>query len=312
MVPSRAMRPFVALVLLAGCASSLSRPVIALLTDYGTRDSYVAELKGAIYSIAHDARIADLTHEVPAFDIREGAYLLGRAARQFPSGTIFVCVVDPGVGTARKAIAVRSAKGKVYVGPDNGLFSRIYDDEGPCVVHELAERRFWRDPPSPTQGGEAPDRAGARGAVEPASRGSAEADPSTSTTFHGRDIFGPVAAHLSSGAAIESLGPRVAAPVRLSATAAARDGDAVVGEIVHVDVYGNCSTNIPASLLSEGVFDVNGRRFPRKATYADVPEGQPVLVIDSEGRVELALNMGSLGASSGWKAGTALRITSIK
>ena len=265
------------LALLASCAPA-TPPVIGLLTDYGTQDSYVAELKGAIYAIAPDARVTDLTHQVPSFDVREGSYLLGRAASQFPSGTIFVAVVDPGVGTERRAIAILTAKGKFFVGPENGVFTRIYEDEGPCVVRELTERRYWRA-------------------------------PGTSTTFHGRDIFGPVAAHLSRGASIDALGPRVDAPVRLATTAAVRDGDAVIGEIIHVDVYGNCSTNIPASLIGDGVFEVAGRRFPRKSTYAGVPEGSPVLVIDSEGRVELALNMGNLGAAFGWKAGSPIRLT---
>ncbi len=274
------MRPLALLALLASCAPA-TPPVIGLLTDYGTQDSYVAELKGAIYAVAPDARVTDLTHQVPSFDIREGAYLLGRAARQFPPGTIFVAVVDPGVGTARRAIAISTAKGRFFVGPDNGLFTRILEDEAPCVVHELDERRYWRD-------------------------------PGASTTFHGRDIFGPVAAHLSRGVAIDSLGPRVDSPVKLTTTAAVRDGEATLGEITHVDVYGNCSTNIPASLVGEGTFDVAGRKFPRRATYAGVPEGHPVLVIDSDGRVELALNMGNLGAAAGWKAGTPVRLIPAK
>jgi S-adenosylmethionine hydrolase len=267
--------------LLAAACAQKRPPVVGLLTDYGTQDSYVAELKGIIYKVAPDARITDLTHEVPSFDVREGAFLLGRAIRQFPAGTIFVTVVDPGVGTSRKAVAVRTSRGKVLVGPDNGLMSRVCDEEGPCVAHELTERRFWRD-------------------------------ASTSTTFHGRDIFGPVAAHLSRGVALESLGPRVPELVRLGSTRAQRDGDAVVGEITHVDVYGNCSTNIPAGLLGDGVFDVGGRSFPRRATYADVGVGEPVLVIDSEGLVELSLNQGHLGRATGWKAGTPVRLVRVR
>jgi hypothetical protein len=278
------MRKIAALLLVlplaAACAPRL-RPIVGLLTDYGTQDSYVGELKGAIYTVAPDARITDLTHQVPSFNIREGAYLLRRAVGRFPSGTIVVAVVDPGVGTSRRPVAVRTGSGKILVGPDNGLFTQVCDEEGPCVGHELSERRYWRD-------------------------------PRASTTFHGRDIFGPVAGHLSRGTALESVGPRVPELVRLSTTAAARDGDAVVGEVLHVDVYGNCSTNIPASLVGEGVFEVGGRRFPRKATYADVPAGQAVLVVDSEGRVELALNQGHLGNATGWTAGTAVRLRAVE
>jgi S-adenosylmethionine hydrolase len=262
----------------AACAHA-PRPVIGLLTDYGTQDSYVAELKGIIYKVEPGARVADLTHQVPSFDVREGSYLLGRAIRQFPAGSLFVAVVDPGVGTPRKAVAVRTATGKTLVGPDNGLFSRACAEEGPCVAHELRERRYWRD-------------------------------PNTSTTFHGRDIFGPVAGHLSRGVALEALGPRVPELVALPTTAAAREGQAIVGEVVHVDVYGNCSTNIPAAFVEGGkAYAVGGRVFPRAETYADVSVGEPVLVIDSEGRVELALNQGHLGSALGWKAGTALRLT---
>lgn len=268
------------LLVLAGCAPRPA-PVIALLTDYGPQDSYVGELKGAIYTLAPDARVTDLTHAIPPYEVREGAHLLGRIARRFPAGTVFVVVVDPGVGTARRGIAVRSAKGKFYVGPDNGLFTHIYDDEAPCTVRELADRRFWRDP-------------GASG------------------TFHGRDIFGPVAAHLSRGVSLDSLGPAVADPVRLATTPVRRDGAVILGEIVHVDVYGNCSTNIPGSLLDAEAYEVGGLVFPRRSTYGGVPAGEPVLVLDAEGMVELARNRASAARKSGWKAGTPLRLRPIR
>src|SRR5688572_2059897 len=123
--PAKGLAVTVALLLaMTGACAHVPRPVIGLLTDYGTQDSYVAELKGVIYKVAPDARVADLTHQVPSYEIREGAYLLGRSVRHFPSGTIFIAVVDPGVGTSRRAVAVRTAKGKLLVGPDNGLFTR--------------------------------------------------------------------------------------------------------------------------------------------------------------------------------------------
>lgn len=264
---------------LGACAapSGEAPPLIALMTDYGTRDSYVGELKGAIYSVAPDARVVDLTHEVPPFEVREGSWLLGLAARNFPASTIFVAVVDPGVGTARRSIAVRTATGHTFVGPDNGLFSAIYDQEGSAQVHELTERKYWRD-------------------------------PATSTTFHGRDIYGPAAAHLSRGVALEDFGPPVADPVHLETPAAYADGDAVVGTIVHVDWYGNVSTNIPAELIGEGEFQSGELVFPRRTSYGAVAVGEPVLVIDSKGSVELALNQASLGAKTGWKAGAEVRL----
>lgn len=265
-----------ALVAAFGCASHRD-PVVALLTDYGTPDSYVGELKGSLLSANPDARIVDLTHEAPPYDIREGAWLLWQCAKEFPRGTVFVGVVDPGVGTSRKGIAVRSAAGHYFVGPDNGLFSWIYAQEGPCTVVELTEKRFWRS-------------------------------TETSTTFHGRDIFGPVAGHLAAGAALEELGPVVANPQKFVPVEGREEGGALVGEIVHVDWYGNVSTNIPAKLATGAAYVAGGITFPREVSYGSVASGDPVLVADSKGHVELALNMASLGAKTGWKAGAQIRL----
>ncbi len=256
----------------AGCAS---RPTVALLTDYGTSDSYVAELKGAILGANPSASILDLTHEIEAYDIREGAYLLSRAASMFPKGTTFVVVVDPGVGTPRRPIAMRTATGKTFVGPDNGLFSLVMKSEGPCETHALTETKLWRT-----------------------------ADPST--TFHGRDIFGPVAGRLAGGVSLAALGPRVDDPVTLDFPAAKDDGGVLRGIVLHVDHYGNVATNIPAAMVKANAYVVNGTVFPRARTYGEVPVGAPVLVVDSTGFAELALNQKSLGQTGTWRAGTAL------
>ncbi len=277
----RASRSFLAFVPLALLVACSSHPTVALLTDYGTSDAYVAELKGAILTANPSASVVDLTHEVEAYDLREGAYLLSRAAAMFPSGTTFVVVVDPGVGTPRRPVAMRTATGKTFVGPDNGLFSLVMASDGPCETHELKETRFWRTP-------------------EP------------STTFHGRDIFGPVAAHLAGGTPLSAVGPRVDDPVRVDFPAAKNDGGVLRGMVLHVDHYGNISTNVPAAMVTAKAYVVNGVVFPRARTYGEVPVGAPVLVVDSIGSAELALNQKSLAATGNWRAGTTLTFEPVK
>src|SRR5262245_8426643 len=149
--------------------------IIALFTDFGTRDAYMAQLKGAILSLQPTVQLIDLTHEVDAFDIRAAAYLLDASARYFPPGTIFVAVVDPGVGTARRPLLLTTQADKYYVGPDNGLFTRVVQREGLKAAYVLTQSAYFRR--------------------------------QVSATFHGRDIFGPVAAHLARGVEPAQFGP---------------------------------------------------------------------------------------------------------
>src|SRR5215831_10850296 len=176
--------------------------VIALFTDFGTRDAYVAQLKGAILSIHPTAQLVDLTHEVGAFDVRAAAYLLDASARYLPAYTIVVAIVDPGVGTARRPVLLVTQAEKYYVGPDNGLFTRVIEREGLQAAYMLTQSAYFR--------------------------------PHVSATFHGRDLFAPVAAHLARGVAPAQFGPHLADLVQLPYARPQRIEDTVVGEIIYL------------------------------------------------------------------------------
>lgn len=279
------------LAILAGCAhaprAAMPARSIVLVTDYGTRDFYVGALHGAIRTANPSAEVFDATHEVEAFDVAEGAYTLSRLSSLWPSGTIFVVIVDPGVGTSRRGIAVRTSEGRVYVGPDNGLFTYVIDREGLAEARELANKAYWRS-----------------GVI--------------SATFHGRDVFGPVAGHIAGGVALSDLGPEAKDLVRLPIEKARMAEGKLLASFVHVDTYGNASTNASVDMLraiGAKVGDtleaeIGGKRvaLPWGATYGSVPEGQPVLVIDSDGGVELAINMGHFGKTHGAEVGASVSL----
>jgi S-adenosyl-L-methionine hydrolase (adenosine-forming) len=246
--------------------------VIALFTDFGTRDAYVAQLKGAILSIHPTAQLLDLTHEVGAFDVRAAAYLLDASARYFPARTIFVAVVDPGVGTARRPVLLVTQAEKYYVGPDNGLFTRVIEREGFQAAYMLTQSAYFLS--------------------------------QVSATFHGRDLFGPVAAHLAHGVEPARLGPPLAELVRLPYARPQRMGETIVGEVSHVDHYGNIATNIPSEMLTHLVpgqcltltLAESTHVLPFVETYeAGLPE-QLVCLINSNDACEIALPHGNAGA----------------
>ena len=246
--------------------------VIALFTDFGTRDAYVAQLKGAILSIHPTAQLLDLTHEVGAFDVRAAAYLLDASARYFPARTIFVAVVDPGVGTARRPVLLVTQAEKYYVGPDNGLFTRVIEREGFQAAYMLTQAAYFL--------------------------------PQVSATFHGRDLFGPVAAHLARGVEPAQFGPHLAELVRLPYARPQRMGETVVGEVIHMDHYGNIATNIPSEMLTHLVpgqwltltLAERTHILPFVKTYeAGLPE-QLVCLINSNDACEIALPHGNAAA----------------
>jgi S-adenosyl-L-methionine hydrolase (adenosine-forming) len=242
-------------------------PRITLLTDFGTVDGYVGALKGVIAAIAPGALVDDLTHDLQAGDIGGAAWALGACWRTYPPGTIHVAVVDPGVGTDRLPIVIE-ADGRLCVGPDNGLFSRVLEQADSWCARE----------------------------VEHPSCRAAEVSP----TFHGRDIFAPTAARLALGLPFAHVGRRVEHPVRLPLPAAARSGSGIRGRIVHVDRYGNAITNIPGSWVEPGaVVTVAGRQVVVARTYGDVRPGELLALIGSRGLLELAVNGGSAGALLG-------------
>ncbi|MEK7865301.1 MAG: SAM-dependent chlorinase/fluorinase [Planctomycetota bacterium] len=263
------------------------RPSIVLVTDYGTRDFYVGALQGAIRSVNGAADIFNATHEVKAFDVAEGAYTLSRLSSLWPAGTIFVVIVDPGVGTSRRGIAVRTNQGRIYVGPDNGLFTYVIEREGLAEAREVSNKAYWRP-----------------GVI--------------SATFHGRDVFGPVAGHIARGVPLSELGPEAKDLVRLPVQAARVAEGRVQASFLHVDTYGNASTNATVDMLrsigaKEGdtlEAELGGKRIalPWGETYGSVPEGQPVLVIDSDGGVELAINMGHFGSTHGASVGASVSV----
>ena len=191
--------------------------LIALLTDFGTADYFVGSVKGVILSINSDATVVDITHEVPPQDIEIGAFTLFAAHAAFPPSTIFVAVVDPGVGSQRRPIIV-SRNGQFFVGPDNGLFSYLYDTGSHQTIN-ITNEEYFRHPVSPT--------------------------------FHGRDVFAPVAAHLSKGLDATVFGPIVTDEVRLPIALPTKLKEHLwAAQIIHIDRFGNCVTNITRELLT--------------------------------------------------------------
>jgi len=261
--------------------------LVILLTDYGSEDFYVGALKGAIYSAFPQARIDSITHEVPAFDVREGAYLLARAAREFPPGTTFVAVIDPGVGTGRKPLAAETKSGHFFVAPDNGLLTLIFAELGVRRVHEITNPQVLRS-----------------GAL--------------SSTFHGRDLFGPAGARLAAGFPLPEVGPELKQWVTLKIETARLEKGEVLGEVVHVDHYGNLLTNIPRELLAQlpaplgtqlkVTVGEQTREIPFVKTYGEVPEGEFLLLIHSLDEVEIAMNLRSAAEATGARAGTEVKI----
>lgn len=252
---------------------------IALLTDFGHRDPFVGVMKGVIARVAPAARVVDLVHEVPPQDVRAAAVALWMAYRYFPKRTIFVAVVDPGVGTRRRVLAAETAAG-VFLAPDNGVLGLVLRESPPRRVVSVTERRYWlRD---------------------------------ISATFHGRDIFAPVAGHLARGVAVARLGPTVPGWVRLPFAPPVRREGGCAGVVLLVDRFGNMMTNIPGSWVEAGdAVLVRGRRVAGLAqAYGDVPPGSAVGVVGSAGTVEVAVNKGNAAKRFRLKAGDVVEVRS--
>lgn len=260
---------------------------LLFLTDFGTRDGAVAVCKGVMWSIAPGLRVVDLTHEVPPYDIATAGEVLEQVVPFYPAGTVVVTVVDPGVGSERKAIAVRTKAGHLLVGPDNGVFTRLMDAEGVDRAVELRNTRYFRE-------------------------------AHTSFTFHGRDIFSPVGAHLAAGVPLDSLGPPVT-PMRLATRPARIVAHRVEGVVRYVeDPFGNVVTNIPAALLDsvasvgdslDVVIGARRMRLPWRATFSDVAVGAPLVVIHSRGLVSFSINQGDFAKTYGVGRGDGVSLT---
>ncbi|HEV8437314.1 MAG TPA: SAM-dependent chlorinase/fluorinase [Methylomirabilota bacterium] len=259
----------------------MAPPIITLTTDFGLRDPFVAIVKGVILGICPGASLIDLTHEVARHDVREGGLALESAWRFFPVGSIHLAVIDPGVGTARRALAL-SAGGHCFVGPDNGLFTFAIQQPGWVAVSIEAPRYRLS---------------------------------AVSQTFHGRDIFAPAAAHLASGVPLERLGPPVADPIRRPLPSCRLEGDELVGEVIGSDRFGNLVTSLAADRIAAlapcgGVrVRVGSRELgPLVETYAAGAPDVPSAIIGSSGRLEIFVRNGSALALLRAACGTPVRL----
>ena len=274
----------------------MSNKVLTFTTDFGASDSYVAAMKGVALGIAPDLTLVDVTHEVPRHDIAHGAFILGSVYRYFPADTVHVAVVDPGVGTSRKAVALVTPAG-VFCAPDNGLLSYVLNDHQSASQVRLASTEFGAPVTvAVPESCEAYEISNPAYMLEP-----------VSGTFHGRDIFTPAAAHLASGLEPERLGEPLRELTILNLFTLELSNGAVTGRVVHVDRFGNIVTNIPADRLPQGdvvVEVVNTKIHGLRATFADA-DGLLALV-GSHGYLEIAENMGSAADSLGVGVGDAV------
>jgi S-adenosyl-L-methionine hydrolase (adenosine-forming) len=260
-------------------------PIVALLTDFGTADPYLGSMKGAILSACPAATLVDLVHDLPPHDVAAGALILEAAYPSFPAATVFVAVVDPGVGSDRRGLALE-ADGYRFVGPDNGVFTWVLDEHPDARIRALTNTGLFRSPVSPV--------------------------------FHGRDVFGPVAGHLALGLGLEHVGPAVSDPVLLPVAAVRRLGEAEwEATVVHVDRFGNLTTNLRqrdlegmagGPLRGDIVVSLAGAILPLARTYADVGEGEACALMGSGGRLEVAVREGNAARLLGVGKGTAVRV----
>jgi S-adenosylmethionine hydrolase len=262
-----------------------SAPIV-LLTDFGFRDSYVGVMKGVIRGLSRTVDIIDLSHNIVPQDVAEAAFVLASSYRYFPPGAIFVCVVDPGVG-GKRAILYMGAGGQAFLAPDNGLLSVIAEEAGRTDLRKVTAEQYWLK--------------------------------DTSSTFHGRDIFAPVAARLAEGLDPSLLGPEVPHLARLELPSPIRAADGSLrGEIIYIDQFGNLITNIREGMVRRtfgAAPDHLEARVKRRSvpglstTYSDRQEGQLVALIGSSGYLEVAVNKGSAAVALGCEKGDSVALS---
>lgn len=239
--------------------------VITLLSDLG--DVYPASMKGVILGINPEACIVDISHSVPPHYIRRGAFILMTTAKYFPSGTVHIAVVDPGVGTNRRALALRAGVESgihYFIGPDNGLLIPAAKSLGDFEVYEITNRNLFRK--------------------------------NISSTFHGRDVFAPVGAHISKGLNIDKVGRRIFDFVKLDFGEGKKKEDVLEGRIIFIDSFGNIVTNISNELVNfqaGDMLEIEGKQIPFFASYGFCKKGEPLALIGSHGFLEIAINMGN-------------------
>ncbi len=260
--------------------------IITVTTDFGQKDSYVGALKGALLSVNPNAVIVDICNDISPGAIQEAAFILSGAYASFPPGSIHLGVVDPGVGSGRRAIIVETAK-HTFVGPDNGLFSFALSRESIVKRVNITKSGYFNNPVSPT--------------------------------FHGRDIFAPVAGHLSLGVEAEAFGTVADSIVTLPVSLPLFKGGELSGTVIHIDGFGNIITSIkepdmllyfPGAQASQLTVETGSVKVKGlSATYSDTKEGSGVALIGSSGYLEVALNGGSCAASFNVKVGEKVRVT---
>ena len=287
LIASRIAVSLVAVVLLAAACSKFStdksaesvpeqpvpHPTIVFTSDFGVANAAVAICKAVILGIAPDARIMDITHQVTPYSIEEGARFLAGVTPYYPSGTVFLVVVDPGVGTSRKAIVVKTKKGQYFVVPDNGLITPVIDRDGLDSAREITNTDWMIQAP-------------------------------ISSTFHGRDIFSPVAAHLAAGGDFSLVGPEMSQLVRLNPKTAVITDNGIAGDLIGTDdPFGSLITDIPGDEFKKLAYRLGDKvpllidkkpvSLPYVKTFMEVPVGDPLLYVDSRDRVGIAVNQGN-------------------
>ncbi len=245
--------------------------IITLTTDFGTSDGYVGTMKGVILSIAPDVTLVDIAHEIAPQNIRQAAYVLYASAPYFPSGTIHLAVIDPGVGSQRRALVIRTSEG-FLVGPDNGLFALFLADEPGAECHAITQPAFMQ--------------------------------PHISATFYGRDVFAPVAAHLAGGVNLDLLGPRVSDPVTFPIPKPAQQPDGSwLGHVLYADHFGNLVTSLTDDLLApinRAEISIGQHRIAGiKRTFAQAAPGDLIALVGSSSHVEISVVNGNAAQSLG-------------
>jgi S-adenosylmethionine hydrolase len=274
--------------------------IVVYQSDFGLKDGAVSEMRGVAVSVDPSLRLENLTHEIPAFDIWQGAYRLGQTAPYWPPGTVFVSVVDPGVGTDRKSVVLKTGSGHYFVSPDNGTLTLVAESLGIDAVREIDESRYRR--PGSEQ----------------------------SYTFHGRDVYSYAAAHIASGqTAFEEIGPELPAEVvTIDYQKPVLEDERIAGNIPILDVqYGNVWTNIDRGTFEKlgvekgtelvvTIFNGDAEIFegamPYVSTFGDVPQGEPLLYINSVDNLSAAINWGDFAGTHGVESGPDWRIEVVK
>ncbi len=255
--------------------------MITLTSDFGLTDSYVAQMKGVILNINPSTSITDITHNINKFSIQMGAFILASTTSYFPKGTIHVAVVDPGVGTKRRAIVIQTKKA-YFIGPDNGLLLLAAEHQGILSIHELTNPKFRL--------------------------------PETSGTFHGRDVFAPAAAYIEKGVKPERFGPKVDEPVRPEFARVKHVKDSTICKVLHIDSFGNIITNmskaeVPKNEALTLKFVDTELKLKLKKTYGETKLNEPLVLIGSHGFLEIALNRGNAAEKYQAKVGIEVTVT---